>query len=96
MALVALLQAACRKNSPVDNTIKNVDSLDDMITDTTFNYRTSNDITFEIQLSAPDATPIVGVPITINQVVGDSLQLMFTLMTDQTGKLKDCLQSPAT
>ncbi len=94
--LIAL--SACRKNelTPTGEVINGpVDSLDQMITPTNFNYRTTNDVDFQIQLNAPDGNPITGIPVTINQLVNDSLEELYTLMTDQTGLAQGLFNVPS-
>ena len=60
-----------------------------------FNYRTTSDVDFEIQLNAPDGNPITGVPVTINKLVNDSLIEMYTMMTDETGLASGLFNVPS-
>lgn len=94
---VAIALTACRKNEPIkpaDVIMGPVDSLDQMITPPNFNYRTSNDVDFQIQLNAPDGNPITGIPVTINQLVNDSLEELYVLMTDQNGLAQGLFNVP--
>ncbi|MBL0051964.1 MAG: LruC domain-containing protein [Bacteroidetes bacterium] len=77
--------SACRKEDSSENLIIHSDTLDLNMFPASFNYRTTGDVDFQIQLNAPDGGPIVGVPVTINQLVNDTLQELYTLMSDQNG-----------
>ncbi len=89
---------SCRKSQLNDNlltTHDTVDSIDKMIVPPVFNYRTTNETDFQIQLNAPDGNPITGIPVQIGHVVNDTLIPLFTIMTDQNGLAEGFFNLPS-
>jgi LruC domain-containing protein len=87
IALSALaLISACRKpEKPTTQPTIFTGNLDEDTMPPGFNYRTTQDLSFQIQLNAPDGSPIVGIPIHINKLENDTLTELFAILTDQNG-----------
>ena len=62
-----------------------ISSLDDLVTDSTFCYRTTNEINFQIQLNAPDGNPIDGIPVHIGYMLNNEIVPLFTIISDANG-----------
>mgnify|MGYP003346463905 CR=1 FL=1 len=88
--------SSCQKNTENTNTTTIASqSLDQDSLPPDFNYRTSNQVDFSIQLNAPDGSAIAGIPVKINQVINDTLSNLFVLMTDQSGLAEGSYNIPS-
>ena len=88
----------CKKNestSVTDLMNSRNEPIDKQMFPSGFNYGTTKDVDFQIQLSAPDGNPIQGVPVQINRIVNGSLVKLFVIVTDKNGLASGFYSVPA-
>lgn len=92
----ALFAVSCKKSIQGNQTITKVTDINKVVTPKNFNYRTTHDVAFKINLSGMDKLPFIGVPVTINKVdANGNLVLMYTLMSNKNGLASGVFSVPS-
>jgi len=94
--VLSALSISCNKPEIESNAIKlsDIESLNELVTPANFNYSSTKDLNFEIQLYAPDGKPVAGIPIQINEPVDGSYKKLFTLFTNNNGLAQGTFSVP--
>lgn len=95
--ILAVVFISCKKNDldPDAIQLREIENLNELITPPGFNYSATREIRFEIQLYAPDGTPISGIPVQINEPVNETYKKLFTLYTNKQGFAEGTFSVPA-
>lgn len=95
--IISAFFISCKKNDidPDAIQLSEIESLNELISPSYFNYNSTREINFEIQLFAPDGNPIIGVPVQVNELVNESYKKLFTLYTNKEGLAQGTFSVPA-